>query len=195
MENLLPKFLSHTSNIVNQYITIKKLKESLKSDESLIHMDFSENYAYKYAEEVQSMHFGGSRGQVCIHTAVVYLKKEKHTTVAHSLCTIISLDADTDIIGMSTDGASVMVKVGKLMNCYQQLCFAHGLQLAVINVLYKKYEEEAELHLAPTPTTSNESDTDDEDTTKDDEQGVTVTITDPHHAYLCKAGRTPAIHL
>ncbi|KAL4720332.1 hypothetical protein ACJJTC_012445 [Scirpophaga incertulas] len=38
-------------------------------------MDFSENYAYKYTEEVQSLHFGGSRGQVCLHTAVVYLRR------------------------------------------------------------------------------------------------------------------------
>lgn len=135
-------------------------------------------------------------------------QKEKHFNLGliriHDSCTAehtislikhrlksFGLDADTDIIGMSTDGASVMVKVGKLMNCYQQLCFAHGLQLAVIDVLYKKNEEKAEHHLATTPTTSNESDTDDEDTTKDDEQGVTVTITDPRHAYLCKAEVIP----
>ncbi|GBN98829.1 hypothetical protein AVEN_265140-1 [Araneus ventricosus] len=47
-------------------------------------------------------------------------------------------DSDTDIIGVTTDGASVMVKFGKLMSCYQQLCFAHGLQLAVVDILYKK---------------------------------------------------------
>ena len=40
---------------------------------------------------------------------------------------------ETDIIG-----ASVMVKVGKLLPCYQQLCYAHGIQLAVVDVLYKK---------------------------------------------------------
>ncbi|KAH9631435.1 hypothetical protein HF086_014280 [Spodoptera exigua] len=71
LENMLPKFLSHTSNIVNQYATIKCLKESLTTNEALVHMDFSENYSYKYSEEVQSMHFGGSRGQVSLHTAVV----------------------------------------------------------------------------------------------------------------------------
>ncbi|KAH9629437.1 hypothetical protein HF086_013351 [Spodoptera exigua] len=71
LENMLPKFLSHTSNIVNQYATIKCLKESLTTTEALVHMDFSENYSYKYSEEVQSMHFGGSRGQVSLHTAVV----------------------------------------------------------------------------------------------------------------------------
>ncbi|GBP63866.1 PiggyBac transposable element-derived protein 4 [Eumeta japonica] len=48
-----------------------------------------------------------------------------------------------------------------------QLCYAHGLQLAVVDVLYKKRDEEA-----ITPRT-NESDTDDEDIDDDalDEQG------------------------
>lgn len=87
LENMLPKFLSHTSNIVNQYATIKCLKEALTTNEALIHMDFSENYSYKYAEEVQSMHFGGSRGQVSLHTAVVYLKSDSNATQAYSICT------------------------------------------------------------------------------------------------------------
>lgn len=49
-----------------------------------------------------------------------------------------NLNIKDDIIGITTDGASMMVKVGKLMPCYQQLCYAHGIQFAVINVLYKK---------------------------------------------------------
>lgn len=57
--------------------------------------------------------------------------------------TSFGLDFDCDIIGITTDGASVMVKVGKLLPCYQQLCFAHGIQLAVVDVLYKtKLERE-----------------------------------------------------
>ncbi|GBP47783.1 hypothetical protein EVAR_24034_1 [Eumeta japonica] len=114
--------------------------------------------------------------------------KEKHFNLGiiriHGSCTAehtislienrlksFGLDSNTDIIGMSTDGASVIVKVGRLMNCYQQLCYAHDLQLAVVDVLYKKRDEEA-----ITPRT-NESDTDDEDIDDDalDEQGVTVT--------------------
>lgn len=100
------------------------------------------------------------------------------------------LDADADIVGMSTDGASVMVKVGRLMSCYQQLCFAHGLQLAVVDVLYKNNEDKEEQH---PETTSNESDTDDEFTTNDavEEQGVTVAIMDPRHPYRSKAEIIP----
>ena len=39
-----------------------------------------------------------------------------------------------------TDGASVMKKLGGCWLVNQQLCFAHGVQLAVIDVLYKKRE-------------------------------------------------------
>ncbi|CAH2097471.1 unnamed protein product [Euphydryas editha] len=31
-----------------------------------------------------------------------------------------------------------MVKVGRLINPYQQLCYAHGIQLAVVNIIYKQ---------------------------------------------------------
>lgn len=52
---------------------MKNLRENLlRLDEAMIHVDFSENYALKYAEEVQSFHFAGSRSQVSLHTAVIY---------------------------------------------------------------------------------------------------------------------------
>ncbi|GBM32510.1 hypothetical protein AVEN_156602-1 [Araneus ventricosus] len=76
------------------------------------------------------------------------------------------------------------------MSCYQQVCFAHGLQLAVVDILYKKNIEREEEHQE---ITSNESDTDDEDT-KDthEEQGVTVTTTtDPRNLHLSRAEIIP----
>lgn len=42
-----------------------------------------------------------------------------------------------DIVSVTTDGASVMVKLGKIINAEHQLCLAHGTQLAIIEVLYK----------------------------------------------------------
>ena len=48
------------------------------------------------------------------------------------------LDLCADIVAIVTDGASVMVKVGKLITAEQQLCYAHGIQLAVVDVLYKR---------------------------------------------------------
>ena len=55
------------------------------------------------------------------------------------------LDLRKDNVGIMTDGASVMKKVGRILPVNQQLCFAHGVQLAVIEVLYQKQDIEREI--------------------------------------------------
>ena len=55
------------------------------------------------------------------------------------------LDLRKDIVGIMTDGASVMKKVGRILPVNQQLCFAHGVQQAVIEVLYQKQDIEREI--------------------------------------------------
>lgn len=70
----LQKFLDHQRNIVHQYKAMNDLKSNQQDDEVLIHVDFSENYCTKYAEEIQAFHFGGSRAQLSLHTVVVYLR-------------------------------------------------------------------------------------------------------------------------
>ncbi|CAH1959175.1 unnamed protein product [Acanthoscelides obtectus] len=79
----LEKFFVHQRNIIHQYSAINHLKQNLQDDDVLIHIDFSENYYTKYAEEIQAFHFGGSRAQLSLHTVVVYLKG-----TIHSYCTI-----------------------------------------------------------------------------------------------------------
>ncbi|GBM31271.1 hypothetical protein AVEN_91273-1 [Araneus ventricosus] len=75
------------------------------------------------------------------------------------------------------------------MSCYKQVCFALGLKLAVVDILYKKNIEREEEHQE---ITSNESDIDDEDTDTHAEQGVTVTTTtDPRNLYLSRAEVIP----
>ena len=49
------------------------------------------------------------------------------------------VDLDRDIFSLTRDGASVMVKLGK--DCgvpFHLLCHAHGLHLAVGDLLYRK---------------------------------------------------------
>jgi hypothetical protein len=41
-------------------------------------------------------------------------------------------------VAICTDGASVMRKAGRLISAEHQLCLAHGIHLAVLDVLYKK---------------------------------------------------------
>ena len=50
------------------------------------------------------------------------------------------LSLAADIVCIVTDGASVTVKVGKLVDTEQQLCYAHAVQLAVLDVLYRRRE-------------------------------------------------------
>ena len=43
------------------------LKENLKENECLIHVDFSENNDCKMSKEIQNMHFGASKKQITLH--------------------------------------------------------------------------------------------------------------------------------
>lgn len=74
-----------------------------------------------------------------------------------------------DVFGATTDGAMVMVKFGRLSGYWHQLCYNHGLHLAVCDVLYKKLSEE--------PEVEDESDDDDGDAEEDfeNEDGIADT--------------------
>ena len=54
------------------------------------------------------------------------------------------LDLRKDIVGIMIDGASVMKKVGRILPVNQQLWFAHGVKLAVIEIIYQKQDIERE---------------------------------------------------
>ncbi len=74
------------------------------------------------------------------------------------------------IISITTDGASVMKKTVKLTDANHQLCLAHGIQLAVIQVLYNKnnFEEIEDLVQEPVQL-PNIQDCDNSDSDEDDE--------------------------
>ncbi|XP_017477378.1 PREDICTED: uncharacterized protein LOC108367302 [Rhagoletis zephyria] len=78
------------------------------------------------------------------------------------------LNLDQNIVAITTDGASTLIKVGRLREPYQQLCFAHGLQLAIIDALYK---------IESRPTTLNEADcnySDDDFEDLDEDDGLII---------------------
>ena len=56
------------------------------------------------------------------------------------------------IVGMVTDGASVMIKTWRLSGIMHDICHSHGLHFAICDVLYKKRDniedtdEDAEAH-------------------------------------------------
>lgn len=74
-------FAQHVYTLRHQFRSYRSLKESLLSNEAVVHVDFSENYECKCATEIQSAHFGASNRQVTIHTGVLY-KSDGHQSFA-----------------------------------------------------------------------------------------------------------------
>ena len=74
------RFGKHTYNIMHQYREIRKKRITMKKDEAMVHIDFSENYGCKYGSEVQSAHFGGSKRQVSLHTGICYIGQSRTVT-------------------------------------------------------------------------------------------------------------------
>ncbi|KAK6169376.1 hypothetical protein SNE40_020442 [Patella caerulea] len=74
-EEVLPDICQHIFNIKHQFKMSKILKEKVADDpaHALIHIDFSENWVSKFANEIQAVHFGGSHVQITLHTGVMYI--------------------------------------------------------------------------------------------------------------------------
>jgi hypothetical protein len=70
------KFCNHVFNIRHQFCSLKSLRDNLQTNEILLH-------ACKLSDEIQSLHFGGSRHQVSLHTSVLY-----SSTDTKSFCTV-----------------------------------------------------------------------------------------------------------
>ena len=47
------------------------------------------------------------------------------------------IDIESDVVANTTDAASVMVAMGERLTTIHQLCYAHALHLAVVDVLYR----------------------------------------------------------
>ena len=78
------------------------------------------------------------------------LTAEKCIELVQKVSKKLMLNYDEDVC-ITTDGTSVMQKVGRLSNCDQQFCIVHGIQLGVQDVLYKKtfnfYQKDLEKNL------------------------------------------------
>ena len=63
---------------------------------------------------------------------------KKITDTAKERLTKFGLNLNRDIVGATSDGASVMIKFGNENEFAHQLCLAHGIHLTVCDVLYKE---------------------------------------------------------
>lgn len=85
------------------------------------------------------------------------------------------LSLEDDIVCIVTDGASVMRALGQRTSAQSQLCLAHGIQCAVLDVLYKKDSSETGPSASSAtiqPADPEDHNSDDSDTeNEDDEEG------------------------
>lgn len=84
----LPKMLQHKFAISHQYQAVAQMKNNLKENEAILHVDFSENYLCKYATETQSVHFGASRQQLSLHTCILYYCSEPNKIDTYCFCSV-----------------------------------------------------------------------------------------------------------
>jgi len=62
---------------------------------------------------------------------------EKCIEIIDTKLNMFGISLKSDVVSITTDGGSVMQKVGRIISVDHQLCLAHGIQLAIIDVLYK----------------------------------------------------------
>ncbi|XP_010783826.1 uncharacterized protein isoform X2 [Notothenia coriiceps] len=75
----------HQFKWLHQAKKFRHLKEHLKENQMVLHVDFSENYACKLNTEIQSFHFGGNRRQASIHTVVACTGSQSYATISDSV--------------------------------------------------------------------------------------------------------------
>lgn len=88
------------------------------------------------------------------------LPAEQCVDVVNERLNVFGLNLHSDIVSITTDGAAMMKKVGKLISCSQILCMAHGIQLGVVDVLYKKstsFDDDLEISEMSDDDDENES--------------------------------------
>ena len=82
------------------------------------------------------------------------------------------LNRERHIVGITTDGASVMVKLGRLLNIEHQQCQSHGVHLAVTDLIYKITAEPS----SPILAYSDGEDDSDKELEEEKEEGKTDVI-------------------
>ena len=84
------------------------------------------------------------------------------------------LDRERHIVGATTDGASVMIKLGRLMNTEHQQCHSHGIHLAVVDLIYKASSSDS----LPPPLVDLDEEEDSDEETEEGEEEETDNATD-----------------
>lgn len=122
-----------------------------------------------------NVHANGRVINLGLHRITGSAKTNKILQLLIDVLADYGLELKRDIISITTDAATVMTCLGKMVGTNQQLCYAHGLHLAVTDNLFKKKRKGPilqDLELVPTVATDNNPD--DVETDQDFQEGFVV---------------------
>lgn len=172
----LPRTKTAVMHLVHEFYdyakkqTMQELTEKIRPNNELVSMSTDEwtSVANKRYLNV-NLHFADGSffnlGLVRIRGA---FPAEKIVEAVEQMINGFGLDASS-IAAVTSDGASVMVKFGRMVPYFHQLCYNHGLHLAVQDVLYRS-DSACE--------TDDALISDSEDSDSDDEEGESPNETD-----------------
>ena len=107
-----------------------------------------------------------------------------------------NLSLDSDIVSTITDGASVMMKFGRLTKPLHISCLAHAIHLCICDVLYKKNYERHESNNPKKILTENEEDQDESDESDTAEENFdldeipNIALVSEFHTIVAKVRKT-----
>ena len=136
--NTARKIVMDYSKKVRQYVVNKMMQEKSNGKKFSLTFDEWTSVANKRYMNINVHSDDGKFWSLGLVRVSGSMPAEKCIQLVEDKLKQHGLSLSRDVVCVTTDGASVMTKVGRLIQCHQQLCFAHGIQLAVLQVLYKK---------------------------------------------------------
>lgn len=140
----IPKSAVTIRNMVLEYSKIIKQStvheiSRLKSEGKRFSITFDEWTSIRNRRYINiNVHsVGGTMWNIGLVRAYGSVPAEKCLSLVEEKLKDFNLDISKDIVGVTTDGASVMVKLGKIIEAEHQQCMAHCINLAITDVLYK----------------------------------------------------------
>ena len=112
-------FRGHVFRANHQYAQLRQLKKTLPENEMILWLDFAENYAIKYEDEIMSYHW--TQRQITVHPVVAYIPEVNQELQTENLC-FLSDDIvhDTAFVEMVTEKT-----IDFLKNKYPGHTFTH----------------------------------------------------------------------
>ena len=125
------------------------------------------------------------------------MKSEKAIELVQGRLAKFNLNLDTDIVATITDGASVMMKVGRETCPLHIACLSHAIHLCICDVLYKEKRKINEFNNKNNNTNANEveeEDSDIDETAKDNlDELPDIVLVSEFHTIVTKVCKTVEI--